>query len=252
MYNIAVCDDEKKDRENLERLIKKYFTGVTEKYSLKIYESGEQLLASEIIPDILFLDIIMNEKDGLQVGAELKKKNLNVIIIYITKLNEKMAVAINQIHSFGYLVKPINEEKLYRMMSDAMNFVKCHIDAKKDRVTFLSENNTIISLLVMDIYYFEYSERRVKIVLKEDTYICKDKIHEIAIRMEPYGFAMSHQSFVVNLYHVDKISNQMLVMRNGRKVYLAQKRASTLRKQLMRIAKESIMEGVRGNLTHRR
>ena len=61
--------------------------------------------------------------------------------------------------------------------------------------------------------------------------------------MKPYGFAMSHQSFVVNLYYVDKISNQMLIMKNGDKVYLAQKRASALRKQLMQIAKESINRG---------
>lgn len=243
MYHIAVCDDEKKDRENLERLIRKYFAETGEKYLLKVYESGEQLLSDEIIPDVVFLDIIMNEKDGLQVGAELKKKSLNVIIIYTTNLNEKMAVALNQIHSFGYLVKPIGEKDLSQIMSDAMNHIKYNADVKIDMAVFISEYNTPIDLPVMDIYYFEYYNRRVKIVSKKGIHICKDKINDIAQKMEPYGFAMSHQSFVVNLYYVDKISNQMLIMRNGAEVYLAQKRASALRKQLMRIAKESINRG---------
>ena len=61
--------------------------------------------------------------------------------------------------------------------------------------------------------------------------------------MDKYGFAMSHQSFVVNLYYVDKITLQTLLMRNGDEVSLAQKRASSFRKRLMKIAKESMNNG---------
>lgn len=241
MIKIAVCDDEKKDRDNLEKLVKKYLTGLPEKCYLLSFESGEQFLKSGFIPDILFLDIIMNKKDGIQVGAEIKRKSANIIIIYTTNLNEKMAVAFNQLHSFGYLVKPIVEKELFQMMSDAL--VQAEHNLRGNTVTFLSENNTSIRLQVMDIYYFEYCNRRVKIYTTEDTYICKEKINDIANRMEQYGFAMSHQSFVVNLYYVDRISAQMLIMKNGTKVYLAQKRASAFRKQLMQIAKNSISSG---------
>lgn len=241
MIKIAVCDDEKKDRESLKNLIEEYITELTGKYSLQLYESGEQLLMSGFIPDILFLDIIMNEKDGIQVGAELKKRSANINIVYITNFNEKMAVAFNRIHSFGYLVKPVVKEELFHMMSDAI----IQVNRNVNMVTFLSNDNTIINLKVMDIYYFEYCNRRVKIYTTEDTYICKEKINNIAIKMEKYGFAMSHQSFVVNLYYVDKISDQMLIMKNGAKVYLAQKRASAFRKQLMHIAKNSINSGGR-------
>ncbi len=241
MIKIAVCDDEKKDRDDLEKLIRKYLTTLPEKCILRLFESGEQFLKSGFVPDILFLDIIMHEKDGIQVGAEIKRKNPNVMIIYTTNLNEKMAVAFNQIHSFGYLIKPIAEKELFQMMSDAL--IQTNHNSDRDTVTFLSENNTSIRLRVKDIYYFEYCDRRVKIFTTEDTYICKEKINDIAKRMEQYGFAMSHQSFVVNLYYVDRISDQMLIMKNGAKVYLAQKRTAAFRKQLMQIAKNSINNG---------
>ena len=54
---------------------------------------------------------------------------------------------------------------------------------------------------------------------------------------------MSHQSFVVNLYYVDKITSQTLIMKNGDTVYLAQKRASAVRKKLMQLVKETIENG---------
>ncbi len=50
----------------------------------------------------------------------------------------------------------------------------------------------------------------------------KEKIGEIAERMRRYSFEMSHQSFVVNLYEVKEIKGQMLLMKNGEMVCLAQ------------------------------
>ena len=51
-----------------------------------------------------------------------------------------------------------------------------------------------------------------------------------------------HMFYKKNIAQATK-SGQMLIMKNGDKVYLAQKRASALRKQLMQIAKESINRG---------
>lgn len=242
MIRIAICDDEKRDRENLLGLVRECESTEEETFCINTYESGEQFLEADFRPDILFLDIIMDEKDGIQIGAEVRKRNTNIVIIYVTNISERMAVAINQIHSYGYLVKPIAKEELQQVLTEAIKMVQCN--SKTDYETFLSEDNTIIKLPVEDIYYFEYVNRKIKIVTREKTYISvKEKIGNIANRMETYGFAMSHQSFVVNLYYVDKISSQFLIMRNGATVYLAQKRAAFIRKQLMKMAKKSVNNG---------
>lgn len=245
MIKVVICEDEKADSLHIQKLLEEYADKYMMEYSLKVFDSGEQFLDSQFVPNILFLDIIMNKKNGIQVGEEIRKRRENIVIIYTTNLSEKMTIAFNHIHSFGYLLKPIGKDSFYRMMSDAILQVQENIAV--DTVTFLSENNTIIRLPVMDIYYFEYYERKIKIVAKNDTYVyIKEKIGEIAGKMERYGFAMSHQSFVVNLYYVDKITLQTLYMRNGDEVFLAQKRASSFRKRLMQAAKESsIMEEVR-------
>lgn len=85
---------------------------------------------------------------------------------------------------------------------------------------------------------------------KNDNYVCKEKISDIANKMEPYGFAMCHQSFVVNLYEVEKIVPQKLIMKNGSSVDLAQKRQSMIRKMIKQMVRESTERGgSKGNLT---
>lgn len=238
MIQIAICDDKKSDREEIYKLIQQHELKTEEEYYIKLFESGEHLLESGFKPDILLLDIIMDECDGILIGEEIRNHYAETIIIYVTFINIKMSEAINRVHSFGYLVRPIIKEELFRIMSDAVGQINRNNNVPY--VTFLSENKSAINLAVTDIYYFEYCNRKIKIVTKDKTYTCiHEKISDIARKMLPYGFAMSHQSFVVNLYQVEAINEQMVLMKNGKKVYLAQKRASTIRKQLIQIAEES-------------
>ena len=245
MIKIAICDDYDKDREKLQRFLGKYMQESGRKYTLQVFESGEQFLDSRFIPDILFLDIIMSVKNGIEVGDELRRINTDVLIIYSTHATGQILTTFNYIHPFGYLVKPIVERDVVRMVADAIRYMDNRLDMDMSRgsVTFLSMDNVIINLYVMDIYYFEYKNRMVKIVAKDSSYICKEKINDVAKKMEKFGFAMSHQSFVVNLYHIEKISGSMIFMKNGAQVYLAQKRAAPFRKQLMLTVRKSINNG---------
>lgn len=100
-------------------------------------------------------------------------------------------------------------------------------------ITFILTDYSLIWLESKDIIYFEYINRKIRIVTQEQEYICmNERIGDIARRMQPYGFFMSHQSFVVNLYAIAGIREQELLMKNGDTVYLAQKRAASIRKEL--------------------
>ena len=242
MLKIAVCDDDKKDRDTIVCLLDEYAAETSIKYDLRIFESGEQFSDSGFIPHILFLDIMMDKLDGRQIGTGIRKNKENIIIIYTTSLEQKMAEAFNYVHAFGYLVKPVEKDVFFSMLNDAVE--QAEEKMPMQTVAFLTENGTGVEIPVMDIYYFEYLQRRIKIVSKEreDIWI-KGRINDIAEKMKEYGFTMSHQSFVVNLYHVDRITNQSLIMKNGHEVYLAQKRVAAVRKELMQLMKAAINRG---------
>ncbi|MBD5549305.1 MAG: response regulator transcription factor [Lachnospiraceae bacterium] len=243
MIKIAICDDDRDDRQKLDGMIQKYAAGAKEDFCTRQFESGEQLVDSDFIPDILFLDIMMNRKDGIQIGMEIKNIKNDILIVYTTNISHNMAVALNKVHSFGYLIKPIVEEEFFDMLSGAIRQIKSNHTESRNIISFVSSGNKVIYLHAMDVYYFEYVNRQVRAVTKDGSFVCKETISEMAKRMEKYGFAMSHQSFVVNLYHVDSISGQMLIMKNGARVYLAQKRMSAIKHRLILLARKSIGDG---------
>lgn len=65
MIKIAICDDEQKDRDKLQELLKKYMLMSGGECNVQLFESGEEFLNSGFFPDILLLDITY---DTIELG----------------------------------------------------------------------------------------------------------------------------------------------------------------------------------------
>ena len=76
----------------------------------------------------------------------------------------------------------------------------------------------------------------------------RGKITEYLRRLEPYGFAAPHKSFIVNLYHVKAIQGYDIVMMNGDRIPLSQKRSSEFRAVLGRYQADRLQEGAGGRI----
>ena len=171
MIKIAICDDEQKDREKLQGFIQEFMSNSSKIIFLEEFASGEQLLERGNDPAILFLDIMMGGKDGIQIGNEIKQHNPDVIIIYITNLREKISIAINQIHAFGFLEKPIVKENVFSLLDDAMDCLKQ--DVRADKVIFMSENLDWKEEIIADfVELFKTNEY----ISQTDNYFIKDDI----------------------------------------------------------------------------
>ena len=125
---IAICDDEVSVVEILEEKIKMLLPdAVIEKYL-----SGEELILSSCKPDILFLDIQMPGKDGMETARILREDNKDMILIFVTAVEEYVFQAFD-VGAFHYLVKPFSDEKLKEVLTKAVHIVKNRLLAKEDQ-----------------------------------------------------------------------------------------------------------------------
>lgn len=112
---IAVCDDEKAVREVLKDKIEKACREAGMACQVKCYCSGEELLSAEDMPDLLFLDIQMPGIDGMDAAAQLRRRQWDTILIFVTALSEYVYDAFD-VGAFHYLVKPFRDEKLREIL----------------------------------------------------------------------------------------------------------------------------------------
>lgn len=118
---ILICDDDLLIVEKLQKYLKSYFSHLHLRCpEIVCFSDGESLLADPGDKDILFLDIEMPGLDGIYVGNELKKKDKDIIIFIITSYSEYLDEAM-RFHVFRYLSKPIDRQRLFRNLKDALD-----------------------------------------------------------------------------------------------------------------------------------
>ena len=134
---ILICDDDEFIINKLHKYIRSYFEHIHLKCpEITSFTNGEALLADSGDKDILFLDIEMPGMNGIYIGNEIKKRNKDTIIFIITSFSEYLDEAM-RFHVFRYLSKPIDKQRLYRNLKDAIEMyhsttAKIPIETKQD------------------------------------------------------------------------------------------------------------------------
>lgn len=124
MIKIAICDNDKNDREHLRKLLLEFEVITKENFLIKIYSSGKELMESWYSMDIIFLEMIIDGSDGIGIGTQIRRNSPYGIIIYVADTSKNIMLAINRVHSYGYLIKPITKKSLYPIISEAVRLVQ--------------------------------------------------------------------------------------------------------------------------------
>lgn len=239
MLQIAVCEDEKADRENLIGILEPLLHQYAPEYQITNFGAGEELLASDNVFHLIFMDVVMGEKSGIETGQEIYGRSRSTKIIYITNFGRYCMDAVNAAHAFSFLEKPVSAEALEEQI---LAFLRS--DWKKEvRMVFRNvqyqENNimtkkTSLTLPVDAILYFEYikSKKKIRIVMENAVYEYPDTMSSLEVRMHPYGFETSCRGILVSLRNVAKIKGYEVILKNGMAVPLSQKRVAQFKKQL--------------------
>ena len=117
--NILMIDD----NVNLIEMVKEYFKNNEEVNIIYTAHDGEeginQIIKNESNIDLIILDLIMPNKDGIYVLTEMKKRNINKKVIVATSYNA--AEVIREVSEFGvnyYILKPFDLSDLEKRIYD--------------------------------------------------------------------------------------------------------------------------------------
>ena len=105
MIKFAICDDEPMMARELAGQIADYMKGKPIVYSVYSFPNGRALLESGGGFDVLFLDIQMEQPDGMETARLLRQRGDHSLLIFVTVLKECVFDSF-QVEAFDYLLKP--------------------------------------------------------------------------------------------------------------------------------------------------
>lgn len=211
---IAFCDDDISVLDELKCLFDKYCTKHNQEMEYTTFYSSLELLAEiekGVRYDILFLDIILPNENGISIAKEIRKYDSVVKIIFLTSSSE-FAVQSYTVDAYFYQMKPICEEEFFRLMDSAI--VECKKEQQHSLILRCKNGITRI-----DLDKLEYCEvlGRTLLFHMENSEVLKgtgsmDKLYEQLSQYE--NFLRPHRSFLINMEYIQKISYKAITMKN--------------------------------------
>jgi two-component system LytT family response regulator len=194
----------------------------------------------EIEPDVVFLDIQMPGKTGLDLVAELSSKDFEVI--FVTAHNEYLLQAL-QYSAADYLLKPVDEDRLI----EAVKRVESRLEAgkKEEHLNALLYNLSktgspsemrlclptlkgFIILKLDEIIYCEAERSYTVFHLTGNRTVTVSKpLVEYEQLLNDTSFLRIHKSFLINLHHVTEYhrgEGGMVIMSNNSEIEVSRRK----------------------------
>lgn len=199
---IGICDDRLDDIRILSEAL--YAYDVT--FQITAYSEGQSLLEDcferKILFDIIFLDIYMPDLNGIDTAKKIRSVMKDVKIVFVSSSNEHYPEAYD-LFAFNYILKPINIEKLNRVLEQALSDIS---GERLQQISF-SHKGSMHRIYCRDILYIESRDKLILFnSIDGTTKQCYAKIDDILNQLPDESFIRCHQSFVVNIYHVTEMS----------------------------------------------
>lgn len=208
---IVIVEDERISNDELKYIVSKdkRFKVVGQAYdginALKLIENEE--------PEVVFIDINIPGKSGIELAEEVKELLPDVILIFLTAY-ENYAIKAFELKIYDYILKPYDEKRIMESLNCALSTINNKnessiinildkLEQTKNIKRIPCENNGRIILIDVSKISFCYSEG-------EKNYVKTDKeIYYTTKTLQELGgktnFFRCHRSYIVNLEKVKEV-----------------------------------------------
>ena len=226
---IAICDDEVEYIQDVEKHINQYCFEHGLTVEVFKYSSGNELLSQNLAFDIAFLDIEMEEMDGLKLGKSLQKLNPDIVLIYVTAYEHYLDEALD-IGIIRFFSKPVDSQRFYKGFEKAIN----KVDNVEIAFHLKDEKNGTVSIHANDIVFVEIKGRKTKVVDKNDQeYLTRDNIKDWKIKLNKSYFISPHNSFIVNTHYITYFQKDHIILNGNYYVPIAYSKRVEFKRKFM-------------------
>jgi DNA-binding LytR/AlgR family response regulator len=176
--------------------------------------------ALELQPDILFLDIKMPGKTGLEAAEEITEEwpsgagaKAFPKVVFVTAYDEFAARAFEQ-EAADYVLKPVNDVRLAKTISRLRERVEAPAGMDQllgqmralmgappaERLTIIraAVGNTVRMIPIQDVIYFEAADKYVNVATANSEVLIRTSLKELLPQLDQSVFWQVHRGTIVN------------------------------------------------------
>lgn len=223
MLNVIICDDNKRDLDKISKFVDNYMKRNKFEYKSFIYRDYNyefmKIVKSKMPFKIYILDIETPSRSGIDVAREIRKKDLESVIIFLTGHDELGRIILqNDLMFLAFVNKFDNfDKRLNEVLYKAIDLVKLR------RIIKIEDGTDIYLFDMNDILYLSTESFPRRTIIKTDYMECKVKkpLKNIVENLDD-RFVKTHKSCIINKNRVTRIDKvkKIIYFDNNEKIDL--------------------------------
>jgi two-component system, LytTR family, response regulator len=160
-------------------------------------------LDASIVPDLVFLDVRMPERDGFALLQSFDTRGIHPFVIFVTAYST-YALDAYESGAIDYLLKPFDDERFAKALARAKaalsgwrNAGEAGTNDGNDRL-LVTEDNRILLVPTRDIELIQVAGKHVKIFVRDRCYLTRQSLRSVEERLDKIRFVRVHRSTIIN------------------------------------------------------
>ena len=217
MFKIAICDDENYFTEDLKKIISDCMLEKGLVFEIDTFSSGVKFISLGIGMlkySIIFLDINMDEVDGIMTAKKIREVSKEAFIVFVTAF-VNYTLEGYKVDAIRYLLKGGNNFKsaIDECISAIMEKMNYTVVAKK-----FNFNEGVKEIALERLLYVESRLHKLEFHVQEDkmkVYTIYDTLNNLEADLQNNDFARIHQSYLVSLKYLMSVTRYQAVLTDG-------------------------------------
>ena len=201
---IAIVDDRAEDRAELSVCLGNYMKKHQLDYTLTEFEDGENFLkaAAQVDFQLVFMDIYMENMDGMEAARRLRQKNRLCKIVFLT-ITEDYARMGYSLSASYYLLKPLSLHQAD--FEEAMEL--CQLKPPYEVMTLsVMADRQKLELPTEKILYIDYQNRTTRIHTAERVIPVSGGFQEVTAALQKdKRFLPCYRGILINMDYISQI-----------------------------------------------
>lgn len=209
---IAICEDQREEAGWLKKQIEDWGLRKSIPAIITLYENAKQFWFDydpEKYFDVLILDVEMPGENGISLARQLRQKQDDIPIIFVTGAIEYMSEGYD-VQAVHYLLKPVDKNKL----EECLQRVYEKLEAEEPPFV-INTNKGVIRLTQKEIIKIESFSRYCIYTTLKGEYQVNISLKDAMKDLKKEHFAYTHRGILVNLKHVETITREQVTLTQG-------------------------------------
>lgn len=212
-----IIDDDKEFCQYFEKYVEKFLSGVFRNYEIRVQNDHFTEMSIYKNIDLLFIDIDLDSISGIEIIKQLKNKECNFPIIYVSSRKELVFSSLST-HPFYF----IRKQNLEKDIEELFRLLKVYYKKTMKMITFIYYGRKT-SIFLKDIHYIKSYGKDISIITSNQIYTYRSGLKDVLSLIDSNYVIRVHRNYAISLMFVKEVEKTSITLNDNTHIPIGKK-----------------------------